>query len=125
MGLKDPLLLQFLEDSLVFHACVLWHEIQHGDKNARPSLVLRLGVRNAGYRLAVLVSESDFGNDLATGAVLLVGKARVIHVEIRLVLGHQMIAIVKVGGVTGEPGIFDADGIVGKQGHAVQRRALS
>lgn len=36
-----------------------------------------------------------------------------------------MIAIVEVGGVTGEPGIFDADGIVGEQSYAIQSRALS
>lgn len=123
--LEDPLLLQCLENPLILHARVFRHQVQHSVEDTRPSVVLRFGVGNGGYRVAVLVGESDFGNDLATGAVLLVGEARVIHVEIRLVLGHQVVAIVEVGGVTGKPGIFNADGIVGEQGHAVQGRALS
>lgn len=88
VGLEDPLLLQFLENPLVLHAGVFRHQVQHGVEDARPRLVLRLGVRNAGYRVTVLVGESDFGNDLATSAVLFVGEARVIHIEIRLVFGH-------------------------------------
>lgn len=125
VGLEDPLLLQLLEDPLVLDARVLWHQVEHGVEDARPGLVLRLGVGDAGYRVAVLVSEGDLGDDLASGAILLIGKARVVHVEIRLVLGHQVVAVIEIGGVAGEPRVFDADGVVGEQGHAVQGRALS
>lgn len=125
VGLEDPLLLQLLEDPLVLDAGVLRHQVEHGVEDARPGLILRLGVRDAGYRVAVFVSEGNFGDDLAPGAVLLVGETRMVHVEIRLVLGHQVVAVVEVGGVTGEPGVFDADRVVGEQGHAVQGRALS
>lgn len=125
MGLEDLLLLQLLENSLVLDARMLRHQVEHGVEDARPGLVLRLGVGDAGYRVAVLVSEGDLGDDLASGAVFLVGETGMIHVEIWFVLGHQVVAVVEVGGVTGEPGVFDADGIVGEQCHAIQSRALS
>jgi len=125
MGLEDSLLLQLLEDSLILDAGVLRHQVQHGVEDARPSLVLRLGVWNARYRIAVLVSEGDLSDDLATSAVFLVGEAGMVHVQIRLVLGHQMVAVVEVGRVAWEPRVLDADGVVGQQSHAVQSRALT
>lgn len=56
-----------------------------------------------------LVSESDVGNHLTTGTVLLVGKARMVHVQVRLVLGHQVVAVVQVPSVTREPWVCTDD----------------
>lgn len=125
MSLKDLLLLELLEHSLVLDAGVFGDQVDDGVEHSRPGLVLRLGVRNIGYRVSVLVSESDLRDNLPAGAVLLVGEAGMVHVEIRLVLGHQVVAVVKVGGVAWEPRVFDADGVVGEQGHTVECSALT
>ena len=125
MSLKDFLFAKCLECSLIFDASVLWHEIDNGVEYSLPSIVLGLGVRNQWYRIAIFISERDFGDDLTTRAIFLVSETRMIHIKIRLVLGHQMITAVELGCVTREPRILDAHGIIGEQRNTGQWCALS
>lgn len=60
---------------------------------------------DGGLIYLLLVRESEVGDQLAAGSVLLVGKAGVLRVQLELELGHQMVAVVQVTGVTGEPWI--------------------
>lgn len=96
MALKNLFLLELLEDSLILDASVFGYQIDDGIEDAGPSLVLNLGIRDAGNRIAVLVGEGYLGDDLPTSAIFFIGEARMVHVEIRLVLCHQMIAIVEI-----------------------------
>lgn len=44
LGVEDALLLQTPEDSLVFGASMLWHQVDHGVEDRFPGLVLGFGV---------------------------------------------------------------------------------
>lgn len=125
MSLEDLLLLELLKHSLILDASVLRYQVHDRVEHAGPGLVLRLGVGNARNWIAVFVSERDLGDDLPAGSVLLVGETGMIHVEIGLVLGHQVVAIVELRRVSREPRVLDADGIVGEQSDAVQSGALT
>lgn len=119
MRFEDLFFLQLLEGSSIFHASVFRYQVDDRVEHTRPGLVLRFGVRNVRYRVTILVRESDLRNDLPTSTILLVSESRMVHVKIRFVFGHQMIAVVELGRVSWEPGIFDADGIIPEQSNAV------
>lgn len=71
-----------------------------------------------------LVCEGDVGDHLAARTVLLVGEPGVVHVQVRLVLGHQVVAVVQVTGVLGEPRVLDGLAVVSQQSDAGEGRAL-
>lgn len=68
--LEDLLVHQLLEDTLVLLAGVLRHEVHQGVEHALPGLVLGLGVRDVGDRVAVLVSEGDLGDQLPANRIV-------------------------------------------------------
>lgn len=119
MRFEDLFLLQLLEGSSIFHASVFRYQVDDRVEHTRPGLVLGFGVRNVRYRITILVRESDLRNDLPASTILLVSESRMVHVKIRFVFGHQVIAVVELGRVSREPGIFDADRIIPEQSNAV------
>lgn len=123
--LEYLLLLHLLKISSILRASVFRHQIDKGVEHPCPSLGLRLRVRDGGYRVPVLVRERNFSDELSTGTVLLVSESGMIHVEVRLEFGHQVVAIVEVGRVPREPWILDADGVVREEGDAVQGGTLA
>ena len=54
-------------------------------------------------RYSLSVGEGDLGYGVAARAVLLVGEAWVLHVQIGFVLGHQVVTEVQFADVTGVP----------------------
>lgn len=122
---EDLLVLQHLEGGAVLGASVFRGQILHGAEDRAPGLDLHVGVVDVWDRISVLESESDLGNLLATLAVNLVGETGMVHVEIGLVFGHQMVAVVQLGGVLGEPGSLHADVVLGQQIHAAERARLA
>lgn len=104
---EDFVGLEHGEYAPVLDARVLGHEVQHGVEHPSPGLVLALGVVNMGDSISVFVSECDFGNILPPLAVYLIGEPGVVHVQLGLVLGHQMVALVEVCSVLGEPRVLD------------------
>lgn len=123
--LEDLLLLHLLEISPIFGASVFRDQVDQGVEHPGPSLGLRLCIRDGWYRVTVLVRERNFSNELSAGTVLLVSETGMVHVEVRLEFGHQMVAIVEVGRVPREPRVLDADGVVREQGDAVQSGTLA
>lgn len=120
MSFEDLFVAELLEYSLILDASVLGHEVDDRVEDAKPGLVLGLGVGNQRDRVSIFVSECNLRDDLSTGTIFLVRETRVIHVKVRLVLGHQVVATVELRSVTREPRVFDADGIVSQQCHAPQ-----
>lgn len=112
---EDICLLKLAERRLVFPAGVLRHQFEHGVEHSLPSRVLGFGVSDGRDRVSVLVSECDLRNVLPALSVLLVSKPRVVHVELRLVFGHQVVAVVEIGSVAREPRGFVRDVVVGEK----------
>lgn len=73
----------------------------------------------------LFVSESNFGDFLASSPVFLVGEAGMVHVKVGLVLGHQMVAVVQFAGVSREPRVLGGDVVFSNQGDMVQRVGLT
>lgn len=122
---KDLLVLELLEGSPVLGTGMLGCQILDGLEHRAPGLDLHIGVGNVGDRISVLVGEGNLGNLLATLAVHLVGESRVVHVQIGLVLGHQVVAVVQLGGVLGEPRGLHGDVVLGQQIHAAEGARLA
>lgn len=121
---EDLLILELLEGGPVLGTGVLGSQILNGLEHRAPGLDLHIGVVDEWDRVSVLVGECDLGNFLATLAVYLVGESGVVHVQIGLVLGHQMVAVIQFGGVLGEPRSLDIQVIVGHQIHAAEGARL-
>lgn len=122
---EDLLVLQLLEGGTVLGASVFRSQILHGAEDRTPGLDLHVGVVDVWDRISVLESESDLGNFLATLAVNLVGESRVVHVEIGLVFGHQMVAVIQLRGMLGKPRSLHTDVVLGQQIHAAERARLA
>lgn len=71
------------------------------------------------------VGESDVSDILPTGAIHLIGESRMVHVQLRFVFGHQMVAVVQVPGVSREPRIFHIYVVLSQNRNACQCRTLS
>lgn len=82
------------------------------------SATLALKINERQHLLSVI--ESYFRDFLPTSSVLQIGESGVVHVQIRFILGHKVVAIVKVTGVPREPGGFRSDIIVSDQRSAFQ-----
>jgi hypothetical protein len=102
---EDTLLLEHLEHVNVLLASVLLGQLANVSEHGVPGVDFSLHVFDVGNGVAELVSESDLGDHLAASAVLLVGEAGVVHVQLGLVLGHKVVAVVQLAGVTREPGV--------------------
>lgn len=122
---EDALLLELGEHGAVLEARVLRHQVEHGAEHLAPGLVLDVAVRDRRNGVAVLEAERDLGDLLAALAVDLVREARVAHVELRLVFGHQVVAAVQLGGVLREPRRLHADRVLVDQLDAAERVGLA
>lgn len=122
---KDLLVLQLLEGGTVLGTGVLWGQVLDGLEDRTPGLHLHIGVADVGDRITVLVGEGNLGDLLAALAVNLVGESGMVHVQIGLVLGHQVVAVVQLGGVLGEPRSLHADIVLGQQIHAAEGARLA
>lgn len=122
---KDLLILQLLEGGTIFGTSMLGCQILYGAEDRTPGLDLHIGVVDVWDWVSVLESESDLSDFLAALAVNLVGESRVVHVEIGFVFGHQMIAVIQLGGVLGEPGSLHTDVVLRQQIHAAERARLA
>lgn len=122
---EDLLVLQLLEGGTILGTSVFRCQILHGAEDRAPGLHFDIGVVDVWDRISVLESESDFGDFLATLTINLVGESGMVHVEIGLVFGHQMVAVIQLGGVLGEPRRLHANVVLRQQIHAAERAGLA
>jgi len=121
---EDLLILELLEGGPVLGTGMLGSQILDGLEDRAPGLDLHIGVIDVWDRVSILVGEGNLGDVLAALPVDLVGESGMVHVQIGLVLGHQMVAVVQLGGMLGEPGGLHIKVVVGHQVHAAEGARL-
>lgn len=104
---------------------MLLQQTLDGVEHRLPGLVLRLSVVDVRDCVSVTVGKRNLSNVLATLTVLLVGESGMVHVQVGLVLGHQVVAVVQVGGVLGEPRGLDVHIVLGHQAEAAEGVGLT
>lgn len=100
---EDISTLQLSKRRLVLCTSVFGHQVQHGVEDPHPGSVLRLSVCDVRDRVVVFVCERDLSNLLPALPVVLISEARMVHVQLWLKFGHQVVAVVQIGSVTREP----------------------
>lgn len=136
---EDSFLLELGEDDVVLLACVLWHQLLDDLEDGAPGVVFGLAVVDVWNWVATVrnfqlvrfqalnqtrnllfVTESDFSDVLASLTISLISEAWMVHVEIWLVLGHQMVAVVQFRRVLWEPWSSDAHVVLGQQRNSTE-----
>lgn len=148
---EDSLFLQLGKYATVLGTSVLRHQIDDRVEDGAPGLVLNVGVVNvrnvvtAGEeknigRIPLLFEElysqsksvsllfeckRNGGNNLSPLAINLIGESGMGHVQLGLVLGHQVIAVVQLRSVFREPWSLDAEVVLSYQVHSTERVGLT